>query len=151
MKRNGKPRGAAKPNLKRRIPALRRDSGPPPQFPEDEVEPGLRAELDAGDAMNTRHLRRLLQGILLETRTTRQYVMWLHEMLANHEMGKEAEIPTRDGLESKMTKARLQKHREEEEKRFLAMRRSRGLGEDLTPEEQARIAAGEDIDQVLGE
>jgi len=77
-------------------------------------------------SIDLRHLRRLIQSILLETRTTRQYIMWLHEMLANHELGKEAELPT--GKELKET----------------------FKNRDLTPEEQQRIAAGEDVEDVLG-
>jgi hypothetical protein len=86
---------------------------------------GLRERPDPPPSIDLRHLRRLIQSILIETRTTRQYIMWLHEMLANHELGKEAELPT--GKELKET----------------------FKNRDLTPEEQQRLAAGEDVEDVV--
>jgi len=85
---------------------------------------------------DSRHLRRLLEGLLIEIRSTRQYVMWLHEMLANHELGKEADMPTRDTMESQMAKKRIAE--EERLKRRM-----------LTEDEQRRIASGEDVESVL--
>jgi len=141
-----KTHGAAKVNRKRRSPTLRPDAGPPPprlpafkpralrglSVPEA-PPPDMEAQIEGMvSRLVDRHLRRLIEGVLVEVRATRQYTMWIHEMLANQEIGKE--LPSPKGLRDKA--------------------RSNGRNtvgnRELTEEEQHRIASGEDVEDVLG-
>lgn len=159
--------GAARSNPKRRSLAAKRDGGPPPPSRVKRVKRafsprGISAEPpqvappveDLPSSMDVRHLRRYMEAILLETRTTRQYIQWVHEMLARGELASEASLPSPLKLRER-AQAAAKKAKEQEKRRiaaFLQGRAARGIGDngnDLTPDEQARIAAGEPIEDVL--
>lgn len=124
--------------------------GPPPPIPDEMSEDLAEAYLLANGPM--RHLLRIMQQVLLEIRTARQYTQFLHEMLAKHEMGGRAgllppeEMKQRAAAALRKAEAERKKQFQEADKKWLAARRARGIGNgglDLTPEERAAFERGE--------
>lgn len=97
-----------------------------------------------------RHLYRVLQQILMEVRACRQYTQFLHLLLANAEIGKEAGLTTPADSQKRMSEHLQQQQKKEEERQriWLAKRASRGIGNggmDLTEDEARAIGRGEYI------
>ena len=98
--------------------------------------------------MRDRRLYRILQQILIEVRSNRQYTQSLHLLLANAELGKQAGMTAPAKTAQKMREKLMAAKKEEEERtmRFLANRAAQGIGNgglDITEEEARAIGRGE--------
>lgn len=93
------------------------------------------------------HVARAITQILVEIRQTRQLVQFVHGLLAEESVARhEGLIPTPESIEREAAKARARvKGTEITDRitRVLARRREKGLGDELTLEEQQAFARGE--------
>lgn len=113
---------------------------------EPENVPRFEAPPTAGESLDSRHIRRIMQEMLLEVRTTRQYVGFLHQWISE----RVEEVPSNLDLRGQM-KEKHQKKRDEF-KTILQRRAAEGLpdgGMGLTEEERQRIENGEDPGDVI--
>jgi hypothetical protein len=97
--------------------------------------------------MSERQLYRILQQILLEQRVTRQYVQFLHEIIAHHEIGKEAGLQDpqemRRDIKTKLDAQKQKGSRTMED--IAAARAANGLPAELTEEERALWESGDQV------